>query len=191
MLKCNSCGKEIYEDELDYTYERYPYGDTYVLKRLILNTCGCGGEYEAAIMCDVCKEWNLEDDIFGYENCVCKNCIEANFDLAMIKEISEAEGSRTAIKINSLLSYVYSQEEVENILWGNLHKIIEGKRFHSSRQDEVIDSIYKWKNADISAVADAIHVIYNQKEKSMKERCNYGANSEIFEQTADISSSDT
>lgn len=165
MLICNSCGRVVSEEDLDYSYEKYPYGDTHVSEKVMDYDCSCGGQFEEAVMCDMCDKKKTKDDVFGYEHNVCLNCIDEHLHYGTLKEITDREGSRRPIDINLFLSYVYSTKDIEEMLWDNIYKCVENG-YKTPLLDKISKAMTDWKNNDLDSSADAIYEEYRiGKEK--------------------------
>jgi len=116
---CTKCGEvhEVSDLNKDYTDGGY-HGEPHV-------TCpNCGSEdLEYAEQCTCCGKWVSDESyprqLFGYEgHQLCKECFdEQASDVRQVIEYGDIDRNKADVKdLNGFLAYVYSPEEIENIL---------------------------------------------------------------------------
>lgn len=122
--KCRSCG-HIFES-----------GEEFVVKEE--DECACRGvalldrvcpfckshEFEKTVSCSVCKAEFFEEEL-NYDG-VCKECIDEmvskyKYDARGCYKISRSAGAKKSVKIDSFLSSVFSEDEIEKAL---LHELV-------------------------------------------------------------------
>lgn len=120
MYKCDKCGKVVEQlplckDTIDFD------GYSYTVQEFGFNECKCGGEFEEAVRCPICGEWFIENTV----DC-CDKCFEENLN----KETCIAIG-HSSFDFNRFLRFVFSDEEIDEILEREFDKIDEGlKNFY-------------------------------------------------------------
>lgn len=110
MYKCSKCGTVI--DELPSCNELRIEGSC---ETVFLWDCGCGGTYEEAIRCPICKDIYTESEM--YLSC-CDKCIQDNSDFNTVLKIAKTEQPKQTVKINAfLLEHFGGIEKVERALF--------------------------------------------------------------------------
>ena len=138
----------IDETELPTHEENYPYGDGCVSEQFTDYECSCGGDFEEAEQCVNCGEWVLSEEAYGYYKFICKNCYDKLYSVDNVIQIAQQDETKLNVGINSLLTYAFSQKEIEDILWDRLYASL-----HSV---EKIKCINEWADDDIDGVADEL-----------------------------------
>lgn len=108
FCKCVDCGCVFdFEDRANWTED---FGESN-------SGCPtCGGGYEEAVKCDCCGEWFLEDELSGG---VCDSCIDSNrFDVDVCYQLGKKD--MVKIEINGLFYNLFSEKEINEILWNYL-----------------------------------------------------------------------
>lgn len=132
MWICNDCGavfenpREYYEHDTGYHGMECPH-------------CG-SDDIDEAERCAECDEWVNENNLV---NGLCPACIERH---ASDYETVKAYGAdrKEAVEINGFLAWVYSPEEIEEVLYRDLRKTETlktnyAKRFATDDPDDFTD----------------------------------------------------
>ena len=137
MYKCSDCGRVLDDDELvtrkDYVSDYA--GGTYEYRE----TCPCGGDVEEVYACEGCDDCYEEDELHeGF----CENCLVqcATLDNA----IESGAGEKDAVHINGFLTYLFSREQIEDILIKEIHAreaAGEGMEISEKARDYCLDDI--------------------------------------------------
>ena len=124
MYICEKCNKLYEEDEIPTHIEHHPYGNG-TAEEVVADYGCCGQGLEEAVQCDRCGEWYAisSDDIFGNAHTVCKNCYTEMYSTDKIVKIAQKEDQKSSVKINELLAYVFEPDEIEEILYKELHAL--------------------------------------------------------------------
>jgi len=115
MYKCLSCGRILDDEDLSTRRMRISdyAGGTYVS----LTTCPCGGDVVDVTACEGCDDYYEEDELHeGF----CEHCLTqcATLDNAIECGIED----RDVVRINSFLTYLFSREQIEEILIKAVHE---------------------------------------------------------------------
>lgn len=104
--KCLECGNIFDEGEERRWIE--PHGEE-------MTGCPfCNGAYEKTVKCEFCEGEFLEDELFGG---VCQECIDGyKYDVETSMAIGD--GEKLMIEINGFLAHIFSEREIESILYG-------------------------------------------------------------------------
>ena len=118
--KCLECGHIFEEGEQSRWEEHHPYGMGYAEEEFY--GCPlCNGDYEETERCEICGGEFLEDELLG--GCVCEECVEeCKRDLETCYKIAES-AEKEEIKINALLTSLFSVDEIEAILYQRLESL--------------------------------------------------------------------
>lgn len=122
-MKCDNCGTVFYEN--DFVLESVGDG------RVITRCPNCGSEdFEDGAICNLCGEFVN----FDY-NGICKDCLmdEAS-DIQQTIEYGKSDGDNGDVTINGLFAYVYSPEEINDILMADFLRLPEEKQKEFTRR---------------------------------------------------------
>lgn len=94
----------------------------------------CGGDYGEAVPCDCCGEYTLKEEL-EMNGDICAECMEKYMhDFEMCSKISKLpECDPDEIKINSLLTSIFSEKEIESILFDILKKRTESDEWKKGK----------------------------------------------------------
>lgn len=113
--KCDHCGREF--DEPDIITETHgldspPYEE--------IGVCPyCKGWFEEMHRCEICGEYYTADELTSG---VCDECIyQHDTDIELCHRLGE-EAEET-IKINGFIASVFSEEQINEILWNRIKEI--------------------------------------------------------------------
>lgn len=97
----------------------------------------CKGEFEETVKCAICEGEHLEDELFGG---VCEECIaEYKYNVEMCYTIGANETE--SVKLNSFLATMYTQDEIEAILYNDL---IEHQKHSPVDCEDFINADKSW-----------------------------------------------
>lgn len=116
--RCLECG-HIFEEGEQVSFRQEYWG---MESFLWASGCPiCKGNYEETTPCKICGSEHLEEELHG---CVCAECVEPyRKDWKACFKIGEKE--KTSIYINSFLADMFSENEIEAILYEFLEKTKE------------------------------------------------------------------
>ena len=124
MLKCCKCGKILDENELSsYEDDRGEFWGTPCSETI--SCCPyCGGdEFEEVHECPECGRYH------EYSG-TCDDCLlETAGDIDLWMNISKNMGTTESVKINSMLAYYFTEEEIEEILLKELKQHDDCKEY--------------------------------------------------------------
>ena len=122
MYICENCGELYDELPIRKEYHGELEGNWYET----FAECSCGGNIEKAYECKVCGEWFSEDIILTEG--VCDFCLHRELNAESIEEfIGTFEVEKCEFEINSAFGYIFSSEEVNEILMRELKKTLRIK----------------------------------------------------------------
>lgn len=101
MYICDKCGE--LRDDFDLSTYKEAHGE-----KLTDYSCGCGGEFQDAVSCEVCGKYIKK----GRK--VCDDCLEDYETVGVALEIGEE--SKVEVPINSFISEVLSESQINKIL---------------------------------------------------------------------------
>lgn len=82
MYICDCCGRLREQPRLIKERHGSPYG-----YELYFESCSCGGEYDAAVPCDICGTYIREQDIHNTEEgALCRECYETGEEYAQERD---------------------------------------------------------------------------------------------------------
>ena len=115
---CKSCGEVVDEDELNTV--RCKVSDYAGGSYQTFTECTCGGDYEEAKQCAECGEYFAEDEMSGE---YCTECLKEH---ATVENAIESGNEATEkVSVNGFVAFVFSEEEINEILVGALEKKID------------------------------------------------------------------
>ena len=125
--QCHNCLRDF--EEPDIIEE--PHGEK-------VGVCPyCKGYFEEMTQCRICGQYFTDDELSGG---VCDNCIyEHETDIELCHKLGE-EAEET-IKINGLIASVFSEEQINEILWNRIKEI---NRIINVSCYDFIDSDKSW-----------------------------------------------
>lgn len=131
-FKCLECG-HIFEEGEQAVWEETHGLDTPPYEKF--SGCPiCKGSYEETKQCKICDGEFLEDELNG--GCVCDECIdEYSKDFDTCYKISKL-ADKEEIKINALFASLFSEEEIETILYHYLKTMKEVSCLDFVEQDK-------------------------------------------------------
>lgn len=134
--KCLECGHIFDEGEQWYEDRGAPY-------RELMSGCPmCYGDYAPTERCEICGSEHLPDELC---NGICEECLMFYAeDLEVCHEIGN--DCYFDVKINSFLAQVFTEQEIDKILFGALRQNI----------DENITRAIQWVNADREWFAEGL-----------------------------------
>lgn len=97
----------------------------------------CKGYYEPMYQCKICGEWFTDDELtMG----VCDDCIcQHDTDIELCHKLGEE--SEETIKINGFIASVFTEEQINEILWNRIKEI---NRIVNISCYDFIDSDKSW-----------------------------------------------
>ena len=131
--KCDHCVREF--EEPDIITEAHGITDGSCEK---IGVCPyCKGYFEEMHKCEICGEYFTEDELSGG---VCDECIyEHSTDIELCHKLGE-EAEET-IKINGFIASVFTEEQINEILWNRIKEI---NRMVNISCYDFIDSDKSW-----------------------------------------------
>ncbi len=156
MHICSKCETVKDHTELPTREEYYPFGNGRASRSVIDLECSCGGEYEEAYQCDRCGEWKLPDDIFGYNHCVCKDCLDELYSTENVLEIAKKDDTCESVSLNSLLLWIFPKDEIERILFRELKN-----SFNDQKTRKFIND---WAHEDEDFLSDELYEMEKKDE---------------------------
>lgn len=109
MFKCEECG-EVFETPNRWSETGLPYAT--------LTGCPkCGGYYEEAEQCKVCKDWHLPSKMYSG---VCVDCLAEHGTYDMCKSIFEGETEN--MNVDCLAYFILGEEKINQILKDYIEK---------------------------------------------------------------------
>ena len=131
--KCDHCVREF--EEPDIITETHGMTDGSCEK---IGVCPyCKGYFEEMAQCRICGEYFTEDELSGG---VCDECIyEHSTDIELCHKLGE-EAEET-IKINGFIASVFTEEQINEILWNRIKEI---NRMVNISCYDFIDSDKSW-----------------------------------------------
>ena len=131
--KCDHCVREF--EEPDIITETHGMTDGSCEK---IGVCPyCKGYFEEMHKCEICGEYFTEDELSGG---VCDECIyEHSTDIELCHKLGE-EAEET-IKINGFIASVFTEEQINEILWNRIKEI---NRMVNISCYDFIDSDKSW-----------------------------------------------
>lgn len=110
MYKCVDCGI-VFENPESWLEDRGEFWGVSCSER-VYGCPKCRGDYEEAEKCGICEELFFLDELYGG---VCKECLYSNSgDAELWLKIGNAQ--KNSIKINSFLSDMFTEGQIEEIL---------------------------------------------------------------------------
>lgn len=133
MYICPDCGK-LY-DALPTTEDIQPYGEGGCVE-LHEVPCSCGCYLEEAKQCAICDEWQVADEL---TEGVCEYCINREMTADNVEGFVETfETVNCSFDINAAFEYVFTSEEVNQILMRELREYLHIKKIMPPRFEEAI-----------------------------------------------------
>jgi len=114
---CKSCGAVVDEDELNTV--RCKVSDYAGGCYQNFTECTCGGDYEEAKQCVECGEYFAEDEMSGE---YCAECLKEHATVE--NAIASGNEATEKVSVNGFVAFVFSEEEINEILVGALEKKI-------------------------------------------------------------------
>lgn len=115
MKMCDVCGKIYDESEIPLKKSFLGSVNGVELYEDEYQSCDCGGTFVDAVRCEKCGEYVTEEEqYYGF----CTTCINNFCGFETAKKIGKDNCEK--VSINGFLAYVFSQKEIENILWNKL-----------------------------------------------------------------------
>jgi hypothetical protein len=113
--KCDHCGREFEEPDIvteTHGLDSPPYEE--------IGVCPyCKGWFEEMHKCEICGEYYTADELTSG---VCDECIyQHDTDIELCHRLGE-EAEET-IKINGFIASVFSEEQINEILWNRIKEI--------------------------------------------------------------------
>lgn len=137
MYVCVKCGR-LFTDEDVPTYKNKHTeleGNWY---ETFIDDCPCGGTLEEAKKCIVCGEYHCEDDFIEE---VCLFCLNHHKTAANIEAyVNEFETEKCSFEINAAFEYIFSSEEVNEILMQVFKEYLYLKKILPSRFEDAINT---------------------------------------------------
>ena len=131
--KCDHCVREF--EEPDIITETHGMTDGSCEKHGVCPYCK--GYFEEMHKCEICGEYFTEDELSGG---VCDECIyEHSTDIELCHKLGE-EAEET-IKINGFIASVFTEEQINEILWNRIKEI---NRMVNISCYDFIDSDKSW-----------------------------------------------
>lgn len=132
---CEDCGK-LY-DEQPVIKERHGELDGNWCETLP-DTCACGGNIEEAVHCAVCDDWcSTEELVEG----VCRYCLHHELTAENVKNfVGTFEIEKCTFEINAALEFIFTSDEVNEILMRELNECLETKRKMPSRLEDAMNN---------------------------------------------------
>ena len=111
--KCKDCGR-VFEDG----DEKRWFEDS---GEPMVGCPSCGGAYDEAVRCPVCYGFFLEEELYigMCEDCGDEKASEYKYDFSSCFEIGKMDEKET-VKVNSFLAYMYTEQQIEEILFRDL-----------------------------------------------------------------------
>ena len=131
--QCHECDRQF--EESDIITETHGMTDGSCEK---IGVCPyCKGYFEEMHKCEICGEYFTEDELSGG---VCDECIyEHSTDIELCHKLGE-EAEET-IKINGFIASVFTEEQINEILWNRIKEI---NRMGNISCYDFIDSDKSW-----------------------------------------------
>lgn len=131
--QCHECDRQF--EEPDIITETHGMTDGSCEK---IGVCPyCKGYFEEMHKCEICGEWYTEDELTSG---VCDECIyEHSTDIELCHKLGE-EAEET-IKINGFIASVFTEEQINEILWNRIKEI---NRMVNISCYDFIDSDKSW-----------------------------------------------
>jgi hypothetical protein len=113
MYKCNNCG-HVFDEPKRWSESRGEFWGSPCYEDM--DGCpNCEESYDEAYECKICGEYFTEEELHGG---VCGGCIKEHGDFDVCYSIGENHPEQ--IKINGLLTFFFTEGEIESILKGIL-----------------------------------------------------------------------
>lgn len=143
MFKClnEKCG-HIFEsgEQISVTED---YGQTFDYCPI------CRTEFEEAKRCEICDRYTCESELI--DGIVCEECFEKySTDLDACYKVGKEE--KVEVKINSLLGTMYSDEEIEAILYEHAQEMLSKNPEYKDRLKEFANNDKEWFAAILTEV---------------------------------------
>lgn len=120
MYICADCGR-LY-DEMPTHTERH---DDYYSEP-VNSGCYCGGDIEEAVRCSVCGEYHSADMLTEK---VCDYCLHSNMKPKQLEGFIDGfETEKISFELNGILDYVFTSDEVNEILLRELKETLYNKK---------------------------------------------------------------
>lgn len=159
---CNRCHNIV--TELPTFTERHPYGDGYAEERASDPSCMCGGEYEAARVCDMCGEIKSESDNYFYEG-ICDDCLkEKAGNLDLVVKCVKNEPTKETVKVDAFLTYMLHPETVNEVLWDYFTKCCKSEAFGFLLKEQYEKKAQEWASEDLCWFASNLVEVMNREQ---------------------------
>jgi hypothetical protein len=147
-FKCLKCG-HIFEDGEEKTYtENYgePGGKPYLQW---FGCCPlCGGDFEEMAKCKVCGEDFSKDELSYYGVCeCCKEDVKSKYKYRPDLCYKICDSEKTFLQINKFLAEMFTQEEIEQVLFKELvcssYSPVNCESFINADDDWFVEKVVK------------------------------------------------
>jgi hypothetical protein len=129
MFICRDCGDVHGEENIGYSNSYLCTIDGIGYSERVMGDCPtCGGELEEAYKCEVCEEYNTEDNSYKVlkwctdsvlkirNACVCTDCLKRKATPKMALKVGNYELNKEKIELNGFLADTFTTKEIEEIL---------------------------------------------------------------------------
>ena len=135
MYVCSDCGR-LYEDQPVVT-ERHGELDGNWCETLP-DTCSCGGNIEEAVKCAVCDDWYAPDSL---TEGVCRYCLHHELTAENVESfVGTFEIEKCTFETNAAREYVFTSDEVNEILMRELKECLHTKKIMPSRLEDAMNT---------------------------------------------------
>lgn len=135
MYVCTKCGKLSEEQPTRREYHREVPGDSY---ETFVDSCKCGGEIEKAVKCAVCDDWYDADSL---TEGVCRYCLHHELTPENVESfVGTFEIEKCTFEINAALEYIFTSDEVNEILMRELKECLHTKKIMPSRLEDAMNT---------------------------------------------------
>ena len=147
-FRCLDCGHIFDESEIKSYFQNHAgFGDAPALEQLYCCPV-CDGDFEELAKCEVCGEDFSKDELSYYGVCeCCKEDIKSKYKYRPDLCYKIVENEKSAVQINKFLAEMFTQEEIEQVLFKELvcssYSPVNCESFINADDDWFVEKIVK------------------------------------------------